>query len=135
MYLVTNDERTQFMCESSANEYQRAAAKTAFYPDAGEGTIYGLSYLALGLTGEAGEVADKIKKAIRDMKLEPSQKLSSLSEEWKQQLVKELGDVCWYPAQIATELGVDLEDILAGNIQKLHSRQERNTLHGSGDNR
>jgi NTP pyrophosphatase (non-canonical NTP hydrolase) len=105
-------------------EYQKKSRKTAKYPDAGSNFIYP----TLGLSGEAGEVAEKIKKVIRDDGGE-------VLPEKKAEIEKELGDVLWYVSQIATELGLELETVAAKNIEKLYSRLERGTLHGSGDNR
>jgi NTP pyrophosphatase (non-canonical NTP hydrolase) len=85
-------------------------------------------HMALGLNGEAGEVAEKLKKIIRD-------KDSQISEADKVELAKELGDVLWYLAVFAQLLGTSLEDVAATNLQKLASRRERNMLQGSGDNR
>jgi NTP pyrophosphatase (non-canonical NTP hydrolase) len=87
-----------------------------------------LLHWVLGLTGEAGEVAEKMKKIIRD-------KDSVVTVEDKQEMAKELGDVLWYIAVFANDLGVSLDDIAATNLEKLASRQERGVLGGSGDNR
>ena len=87
----------------------------------------GLAYAALGLNGEAGEVAEKIKKAWRDD--------SVVTEERKQEVKKELGDTLWYLAQVCTELGLSMSDVAESNIAKLADRRERNVLAGSGDNR
>lgn len=106
------------------NEYQESALETSFYPK----SDHSLVYPALGLTGESGEVADKIKKIIRD-------KDGKATEEDKRELSKELGDVLWYVAILANELGYTLEEVAQMNINKLQSRKERNKLHGSGDNR
>lgn len=107
------------------NEYQEKALKTVVYPkDMG----WGYSYPALGLVGEAGEVAEKIKKIIRD-------KFGEMSFEDKQEIGKELGDVLWYIAILAHEMELDLETIAKGNIEKLASRKKRGVLGGSGDNR
>lgn len=106
------------------NEYQNKARETAIYPDLGSNFVYP----TLGLSGEAGEVAEKIKKVIRD-------KGGKISDETRADLQKELGDILWYTAQLATELNISLEDVASGNIEKLHSRQQRNKLHGSGDDR
>jgi NTP pyrophosphatase (non-canonical NTP hydrolase) len=110
------------------NEYQTKSRVTAKYPRTGDNFIYPV----LGLAGEAGEVADKIKKLIRDKGVESPQQVN---EEDKEEIKKELGDVLWYIAQIATELGLDLHTIAEGNIEKLYSRMERNQLNGRGDNR
>ena len=82
----------------------------------------------MGLSGEAGEVAEKIKKVLRD-------KGGQIDEDTKQTLSKELGDVLWYVAQLASELGLDLDQIAADNIEKLQSRLERDKIHGDGDER
>jgi NTP pyrophosphatase (non-canonical NTP hydrolase) len=104
-------------------DYQRISRRTAEYPrDAW------LSYPALGLAGEAGEVAEHAKKVIRD-------DAGEVTPERKAALAKELGDVLWYVAQIATELDLDLDAIAAGNLDKLLSRQRRGVLSGSGDDR
>jgi NTP pyrophosphatase (non-canonical NTP hydrolase) len=105
------------------SDYQRFSRRTAEYPrDAW------LSYPALGLAGEAGEVAEHAKKAIRDDG-------ASITDERRAALAAELGDVLWYTAQLATELGLELDDIARGNLEKLFSRQARGVLSGSGDNR
>jgi NTP pyrophosphatase (non-canonical NTP hydrolase) len=104
-------------------EYQRLSRRTAEYPREAW-----LAYPALGLAGEAGEVAEHAKKAIRDDG-------GSVSDERKGAMAKELGDVLWYVAQIATELGLDLDEIATQNLEKLLSRQRRGVLSGSGDDR
>lgn len=106
------------------NEYQEKSRKTAFYPNMGDNYIYP----TLGLAGEAGEVAEKIKKVIRDDG-------GVISDEKKVEMVKELGDVLWYVAQIASELGLKLDEVAEKNIEKLDSRMARGKLGGSGDNR
>lgn len=82
----------------------------------------------MGLTGEAGEVADKMKKVMRDDG-------NIVSEQKKLEVKKELGDVLWYVSQIASELGLSLDEIAEENIKKLFSRLERGKISGSGDNR
>lgn len=104
-------------------EYQRLSRRTAQYPRAAW-----LSYPALGLAGEAGEVAEHAKKAIRDDGGE-------IVEARRVAMSKELGDVLWYVAQLASELGLELEEIAAENLDKLLSRQRRGVLTGSGDDR
>ncbi len=106
------------------NEYQNDSRKTALYPNIGNNFVYP----TLGLAGEAGEVAEKIKKVIRD-------KGGIVDEITKQEIKKELGDVLWYVSQIASELGLSLEDVASENIKKLFSRLERGKINGSGDNR
>jgi len=105
-------------------EYQKLSRRTAIYPDKDNNFVY----VTLGLVGEAGEIAEKIKKIFRDNN-------GILDEERKQILKKELGDVLWYLAQLSTELGLSLDDIACFNIKKLSSREQRGTLHGDGDNR
>ena len=106
------------------DEYQKESGKTAIYPRRGENFIYP----TLGLVGESGEVAEKVKKIIRDDK-------GKLNEEKRKEIEKELGDVLWYLAQLATELKLSLEDIAQLNLRKLQSRKERGVLQGSGDDR
>ncbi|TBH21806.1 nucleoside triphosphate pyrophosphohydrolase family protein [Thermus thermamylovorans] len=104
-------------------EYQKEAQKTALYPEA-----YRLLYPTLGLVGEAGELANKVKKVLRD-------EGGQLGEEAREALLAELGDVLWYVAQVATDLGVSLEAVAAHNLAKLRSRLERGRIGGSGDGR
>lgn len=108
----------------SFNEYQGKARSTAVYPSIGNNIVYP----TLGLCGEAGEFAEKVKKAIRDDG-------GLITPERKENMLKELGDVLWYAAAIATELGVTLNDVAQANIDKLESRKQRDVLKGSGDNR
>lgn len=105
-------------------EYQKESRKTALYPNSGENFIYP----TLGLSGESGEVAEKIKKVIRD-------KDGVIDEVTRGEIKKELGDVLWYLSQIASELKLSLDDVATCNIEKLQSRMQRNVLHGNGDNR
>ena len=106
------------------NTYQFLASQTAIYP--GKGEVLGLSYATLGLAGESGEIANKVKKIIR---------VDRTIENAKQDLKEEIGDVLWYIAAVADNLGLKLDDIAHENIRKLRSRQERGVLKGSGDNR
>lgn len=85
-------------------------------------------YPTLGLVNEAGEVAGKIKKVFRD-------KGGQISDEDRQALKYELGDVLWYLTQICTELDLTLAEVASANVEKLFSRQERGQIHGDGDNR
>jgi|SRR3954451_15768596 NTP pyrophosphatase (non-canonical NTP hydrolase) len=107
-------------------QYQNVAGETAIYP--GQGELGGLVYVALGLTGEAGEVANKIKKILRDSG-------GVLTPEKAAQIAEELGDVLWYAAQLATELGADLGQVAALNAAKLEGRALRGVLRGEGDQR
>lgn len=106
------------------NEYQKKAGKTAKYPQVGSNFLYP----TLGLAGEAGEVANAVKKIFRD-------KEGRVDDDTREHLKGELGDVLWYVAQLARELGISLEDIGESNIRKLYSRMERGVLGGSGDKR
>jgi NTP pyrophosphatase (non-canonical NTP hydrolase) len=106
------------------SDYQERSRATAVYPAAGANLLYP----TLGLCGEAGEVAEKVKKMLRDDG-------GVLSVARRAALAKELGDVLWYLAQLATEADLDLDAIAEANLDKLLSRQERGALRGSGDER
>jgi NTP pyrophosphatase (non-canonical NTP hydrolase) len=82
----------------------------------------------MGLAGEAGEVAEKLKKLYRD-------RSGQVDQKWRRQFVNELGDVLWYLDRLAADFGYDLDDVAAANMLKLYGRMERQTLHGSGDER
>lgn len=105
------------------SKYQEIVDKTAIYPKE-----IGLLYCTLGLCGESGEVAEKVKKLYRDSQ-------GVVTEDFKNTIIKELGDVLWYVTAIANELGVPLSWVLAKNYEKLIGRRATNTLHGSGDDR
>jgi NTP pyrophosphatase (non-canonical NTP hydrolase) len=105
------------------NEYQKAALTTAVYPEDKR-----IIYPALGMCGEAGEVADKVKKVIRDNN-------QNFTNDRKREIAKEIGDVLWYCATLSHDLGFSLEEVAQMNIDKLASRQRRGKLSGSGDNR
>ena len=105
------------------DKYQEEALSTAIYPRES-----GIVYPVLGLTGEAGEVADKVKKTIRDHE-------GVFSDETRRDIAREAGDVLWYLAALANELGISLDDIAKENIAKIKSRQSRGKIHGEGDNR
>jgi NTP pyrophosphatase (non-canonical NTP hydrolase) len=104
-------------------EYQKLASTTMIYGDGNK-----VIYPTLGLCGEAGEVAEKVKKVLRDNNGE-------FTDEKKEEIKKELGDVIWYLAAISTDLGLDLNEVAQLNIDKLFSRKKRNKIHGDGDNR
>lgn len=110
------------------NEYQRAAMTTAIFPNAGDDLVYP----ALGLAGEAGEVAGKVKKLIRDNKVYFG---VDVPEDKRKALIAELGDCLWYLAVLASTLGISLEDLAEKNVAKLLSRKERGVIQGSGDER
>ena len=103
------------------NTYQQHASETAIYKDK-------LIYPTLGLAGEAGEIANKVKKILRDDSGE-------LEEDVRQNLISELGDVLWYVAALATDLKTELSEVANKNMEKLNSRKNRGTIGGSGDNR
>jgi NTP pyrophosphatase (non-canonical NTP hydrolase) len=105
------------------NDYQETARKTAVYP-----SNYKLTYPALGLVGEAGEVANKIKKIIRDGE-------TKMPPDWKDQVASEIGDVLWYCAALASDLDISLGRIAGQNRAKLEERMQNNKIHGSGDKR
>jgi len=108
----------------TAEFYEMKAGQTAIFPK-----DKALEYLALGLTSEAGEVAGKVKKLIRDGADMEGYELKKIA------IASEIGDVLWYCAMMAKEVGVPLNEIMKENLKKLHSRKERGTLSGSGDNR
>lgn len=104
------------------NEYQNKATETAVY-----GQKDPIGYCILGLTGEAGELANKYKKVLRGDK--------ELTDSFRNDMIKELGDVQWYVAMLAKELGYSLQEVCNINIAKLQQRRENNTIMGDGDNR
>jgi NTP pyrophosphatase (non-canonical NTP hydrolase) len=105
------------------HEYQQKAGETALYPNRGNH----IAYPALGLAGEAGEVAEKVKKVLRGDR--------EIDDTFRNELEKELGDVLWYVAAMCHELGVDMQFVAEENIAKLASRKERGVIRGSGDDR
>lgn len=107
------------------NEYQTEALVTAV--NSGD-DMRDLAHWVLGVTGEAGEIAEKVKKIIRDQNGE-------VDDEAKAALAKEIGDVLWYLATLADHLGCKFDDIGVANIAKLRDRQARNKISGSGDDR
>ena len=106
------------------NQYQKRALETAVYPNIGQNIIYP----ALGLTGEAGEVSELIKKMIRDDG-------GQLTEQRREKLLKELGDVLWYVAVVAHEAGLMLGDVAQVNLDKLARRKSEGKITGSGSER
>ncbi len=104
------------------NEYQEKAMETAIYP-------MPIIYPSLGLTGEAGEVSDKVKKVIRDKGGDFD------NYDTRHAIAEEIGDVLWYCATLANDIGFKFEEIGKMNYEKLQSRKERGKIHGSGDNR
>jgi len=117
--MITLEDMEGFFRESmELDEYQKRAESFAVYPKQ-----YSTIYPSLGLVGEAGEVAEKVKKWLRDGYIE------------KEEVAKELGDVLWYLAVLSRDLGYPLSDIARMNLDKLSSRKKRGKLKGSGDNR
>jgi len=104
-------------------EFQLVAHSTAQYP-----REFGVYYTALGLAGEAGELCNKVKKIMRD-------KGGVIDDATRADLASEAGDCCWYIAEFCTAIGVPLEFVVRGNVQKLADRKARNVIKGSGDNR
>lgn len=100
------------------NDYQKMAARTAIYK-----STHAIMYPALGLAAEAGEVANKVKKILRDDNFD------------RQAISDEIGDVLWYIAALSRDLNIDLHDIAMQNLEKLYGRKARGTLTGSGDKR
>lgn len=118
MIMISHDDIEALMDKTDFEWFQEECLKTAIYPKQ-----QGLSYTALGLASEAGEYAGKIKKGIRDGNFDD------------EAAAAELGDVLWYVATAAHELGYDLDEIAHGVVRKLRDRAVRNVLQGSGDNR
>lgn len=114
----------EFDDTSNFRQYQYYSRQTAIYPNKGNNFVYP----TLGLCGESGEIAEKIKKIIRD-------KDGVISEQTKEDLEKELGDVLWYISNLASELNLDMQKIARKNLEKLFDRLERNKITGEGDNR
>jgi len=104
------------------NEYQNMANSTAIYDKKHQ-----ILYPALGLAGEAGEVANKVKKLIRDG--------YEKNKDYRTEISAELGDVLWYIAVLASDIGIELSDIATNNIIKLKDRQARGVIGGNGDTR
>jgi len=111
-------EAFEIFNSSQMNDYQRAAVSTAIYKKE-----HAVIYPALGLAAEAGEVANKVKKILRDGKFD------------REAIADEVGDCMWYIAALCRDLNIDMQDIANNNIKKLKDRLERGVLSGSGDKR
>lgn len=118
MIMISHDDVEALMDKTDFEWFQDECMKTAIYPKQ-----QGLAYTALGLASEAGEYAGKIKKGIRDGTFDDKAAAA------------ELGDVLWYVATAAHELGYELDEIAHGVVKKLRDRAARNVIQGSGDNR
>lgn len=110
------------------NEYQKRALETAAYPNLGDNLVYP----AMGLAGEAGEFCDKIKKYWRNT---GHMNMEAMTWEQRKECIKELGDILWYVAAAAKELGTTLNYVAWVNIHKLNDRRERGVIKSEGDNR
>ena len=120
---VRTNENHKYNRISDLDMYQQVAKTTAIYP-----REQAIIYPTLGLTGEAGEVANKVKKIIRDGTIENHEGLI-------QEISSEIGDCLWYISVLADDIGVKLSDIANGNLEKLANRKKKGTIHGSGDDR
>jgi NTP pyrophosphatase (non-canonical NTP hydrolase) len=109
-------------------EYDKIAELTDLGTSAQDNMSPGWLYYAFGVCGEAGELAEKVKKLFRDHQ-------GNLTEEYKIEILKELGDILWYMSRLAAHLGSSLAKVAFLNFVKLNSRKNRNKLHGDGDNR
>ena len=106
------------------DEYQKLAGKTASDPNIGQNFVYP----TLGCVGEAGEVEEKVKKIFRD-------EGGVVTDQKKEDIKKELGDVLWYLSRVSVEFGISLDEVACFNIKKLSSRKERGKIKGDGDSR
>ncbi len=118
-----SNESNKYKKVSDLDMYQQVAKTTAIYP-----REQAIIYPTLGLTGEAGEVANKVKKIIRDGSNKNDDRMVS-------EIKSEIGDCLWYIAVLADDIGCKLSDIANLNLIKLANRKEKGTIHGSGDNR
>ena len=120
---IRTNETHKYNRISDLDMYQQVAKTTAIYP-----REQAIIYPTLGLTGEAGEVANKVKKIIRDG-------TNKNNENLVQEISAEIGDCLWYISVLADDIGVKLSDIANGNLEKLENRKKKGTIHGSGDDR
>ena len=118
-----SNESNKYKKVSDLDMYQQVAKQTAIYP-----REQAIIYPTLGLTGEAGEVANKVKKIIRDDG-------NKINEGLVQEISAEIGDCLWYISVLADDIGIKLSDIANANLIKLANRKEKGTIHGSGDTR
>ena len=118
-----SNESNKYKRINDLDMYQQVAKSTAIYP-----REQAIIYPTLGLTGEAGEVANKVKKIIRDDG-------NKINEGLVQEISAEIGDCLWYISVLADDIGIKLSDIANANLVKLANRKEKGTIHGSGDKR
>ena len=118
-----SNESNKYRKVSDLDMYQKVALTTAIYP-----REQAIIYPTLGLTGEAGEVANKVKKIIRDGSNSKDEKLVS-------EIKSEIGDCLWYIAVLANDFDIKLSDIASTNLIKLENRKKKDTIRGSGDKR
>lgn len=118
------DSNNQINASKNINYYQKFTATTDIYPN----DAFNIGYKALGLVGEAGETADKIKKIYRD-------KNGIFNATDEMEIAKELGDCLWYISRLTEALGFNMSDIININVDKLTKRKAENKIHGNGDNR
>jgi NTP pyrophosphatase (non-canonical NTP hydrolase) len=138
IHLVGSEEVDQYIFDNgytdhsdeTFNNYQEMTAQTAKYPPS-----QALEYLSLGIASEAGEVAGKMKKWIRDDSKLWEIEREEAKQKWVQAMSSEIGDVLWYCARLADELGLSLSQIAEENMEKLLDRKARGVIGGSGDNR
>lgn len=140
---ITKEDLTILKQEPTLDEYQHISGKSAFYP--GKGTFIGQWYCVTKLNGEAGELAEKYGKIVRDDGIMHEHtdegagvvycNFVQISTNKREALALELGDCLWYVARLAHELGYTLEEVALMNLEKLYSRTVKGTLQGSGDNR
>ena len=128
---VTVEDIADFRAHPRLDRYQRLATRSAIYP--GKGTPVGLTYVALKLNGEAGELAEHVGKAMRDDGHGVS--AEGLTPERRAQIIREAGDILWYLAALCEEMDIGLDYTAAGNLAKLADRTARGKLQGEGDNR
>ena|SRR5215831_456057 len=105
--------------------YQKLAKETRAYPEYGQSTMGAIGYCALGLAGEAGEVANKVKKLLRD----------GDTPELRMKILDEIGDTLWYAAMLTDELKGDFSLVASANLKKLDDRKRNNRIRGEGDDR
>lgn len=112
------------MISMNFDEYQKAALNTAIYPNRGKN----LNYTILGMCGESGELANKLAKTIRDSN-------GKVTEEDREGMISELGDILWFLSATCNELGCDLNEVAERNLNKLTLRKDKGTLKGEDDDR